>query len=321
VLDGHGGDGAALYSVPELLKEFSDEGVELPADEIMERGFEAVDSRLRAHVIEFPDKESGSTVVGALVVRQDDGSYSLKLCNCGDSRGVIVRGPEEQEVSAAEVQVRLPVHLVELGAEEPCNWPVICKSTDHKPNHPTEKARIEAAGGMVSMEEPPRLDANLAVSRGLGDFEYKSDGSRPACEQKVSCVPDIYEVTGLQPGSIIILCCDGVWDVMTSEFVASMVREWLEKDPTADLGEVATEIVRASLKRNSRDNVTAMVVRLADGSDWRSEPDEMKGFEKLLDQAALDEDVRKQYHTFLQKSHFPSSPSPDECGKWFSRTS
>lgn len=72
----------------------------------------------------------------------------------------------------------------------------------------------------MSQDAPPRLDGNLAVSRGLGDFEYKQEEGRPVAEQKVSCVPDIYEVVGLKAGSLVILCCDGVWDVMTGDEAA-----------------------------------------------------------------------------------------------------
>ena len=33
--------------------------------------------------------------------------------------------------------------------------------------------------------------------------------------------------------------------------------------------------------RNSRDNMTCMILHLVDGSDWANFPDEMKNYEKL----------------------------------------
>jgi serine/threonine protein phosphatase PrpC len=333
VLDGHGGDGAALYGAPDLAKEFEADladGCVLPPDDRLEAGFSAVDQRLHDYLSANPEKESGSTVVGALCAQQSDGSFTVKLLNCGDSRGLVVRGPKEEEASAAAVPVRIPLHIEALAGDAAavargdtaptCNWPLIAETVDHKPSHATEKARIEAAGGHVSEEEPPRLDGNLAVSRGLGDFEYKGDNSRPVAEQKVSCIPDIYEISGLRKGTIVVLACDGVWDVLTGENVASFVRDKLVGDPVADLGDVAAEVIRMCLKRNSRDNITCMIALLGDGADGVSMADEMIGYERLLDkQDTLDEDVKKKYNEFLRKCKFPPEPvicgySP--CRKW-----
>jgi protein phosphatase 2C family protein 2/3 len=45
-------------------------------------------------------------------------------------------------------------------------------SVDHKPNDPEELRRIVAANGFV---EDSRVNGMLALSRALGDFEYKNN--------------------------------------------------------------------------------------------------------------------------------------------------
>jgi len=331
VLDGHGGDGVALAGAPKLGEELMGsmgKGGALPENDRIDQGLVTVDKALRKYTQENPDKESGSTVVGALCTKTNDGTYSIKLVNCGDSRGIVVRGPEEKESSAKKIEKRVPEHLVALMgdpeavkqeyAAKECEWPLIQESIDHKPSHPTEKQRIVAAGGHVTEDQPPRLDGNLAVSRGLGDFEYKQGVDKEPGDQKVSCIPDIYELHGIQPGSILVLCCDGVWDVMTSMEVGLLVRERLT-DPNFDLGEIAAEILSISLQKNSRDNITAMVVQLDSGKEWAENPpaDEMKNFDKLQAQEDLDDEVRKQYMAFLRKAEFPPEPCTCAvCSKW-----
>lgn len=356
VLDGHGGDGAANFGAPALCEELckacagGGKGSSLPSNDSIAASFESVDAKFRAHVSKNPEKDSGSTVVGALIAKQGDGTYSAKLLNCGDSRAIVFRGRSESQEMPAAVSVRWPPHMEEWAkrreedgsrvAEEARDaardasglqhlgkqrgdllkpkWPVIVESVDHKPDHPIEKERIQAAGGFVSGEEPPRLDGNLAVSRGLGDFEYKSGTALPVAEQKVSCVPDIYEVSGLPAGSICLLACDGLWDVMDANTVADFVLARLgatTEGPT-DLGDIAAELVKMALTKNSRDNVTCLIALLGDGSDYAAESDEMQCFEKL-EQHGEDSEVATKHAEFLKRASFELQPLPcSTCKKW-----
>eukprot|EP00414_Alexandrium_minutum_P000421 CAMPEP_0113833810 /NCGR_PEP_ID=MMETSP0328-20130328/8097_1 /TAXON_ID=39455 /ORGANISM="Alexandrium minutum" /LENGTH=239 /DNA_ID=CAMNT_0000802087 /DNA_START=103 /DNA_END=818 /DNA_ORIENTATION=+ /assembly_acc=CAM_ASM_000350 len=196
-------------AAPELAQEFRQElaaGGGLPANDRIERGFVAVDERHRASLGEGQSKASGATAGGVLVTRDGDGSYCLKLVCCGDVCGFVFRSPSEDEASAADVSVKRPAH-VQQDAGGDCHWPMVVATAAHRPDHPAEMARIKAAGGTVSDGDPARLQDSLTVSRALGDFEYKADEALPAAEQKLSCVPDIYEVSGLQPGSLCLLGC------------------------------------------------------------------------------------------------------------------
>lgn len=334
VLDGHGGDGAAYYCAPALNQVVGARLDDLPPDSSIEASFASVDGDFRRYVGSNPDKDSGSTVIGMLASRQTDGTYTVKLVNCGDSRSILIWGPSEDEAAAAKpLSVALPAHVAAARAadgDDKVPWPLIAETVDHKPDHPTERARIQAAGGYISRENPShpaRLDGNLAVSRGMGDFEYKSDGGRSVPDQKVSCVPDIYSISGVQSGSICVIACDGLWDVLTGEQVAGIVRDELRSKPAVDLGELAAKLVRESLEMNSRDNVTVMIVHFVDGAEFAKSPsgtkcrDEMMHFEKLRNGDALDDDVRQQYMKFLKSCNFPSEPQVCETtGRWFLHT-
>ena len=73
---------------------------------------------------------------------------------------------------------------------------VLCKnesdaiglSEDHKPGNPLEKQRILAAGHKV---KDNRVDGNLAVSRALGDFQYKDKEGLSPENQAVTALPDV----------------------------------------------------------------------------------------------------------------------------------
>lgn len=242
VLDGHRGSEAAHFGATALREEIGGaiKKGKLPSTSKIEQSFRSIDNQLRKHFKQHPDKpKAGTTVVGALVAQQKDGLYEAKLINCGDSRGIIIQNPLSEEGSLS-----------------------IIETIDHKPGDPIEKARILAAGGKVKGGGSTRIDGKLAVSRGLGDFDFKADKSRKAAEQKVSCQPDVYEASNLLPGSLVVLACDGVWGVLSSQEVAATVQEELQRDPQANMREVAAKIVELSLELGSTDNLTVLLVHL-----------------------------------------------------------
>ncbi|CAN0484209.1 unnamed protein product, partial [Hapterophycus canaliculatus] len=61
-----------------------------------------------------------------------------------------------------------------------------------------------------------RVDGDLAVSRALGDFQYKDD-HLPVEECKVSPAPETRSVPRSPKDEFLIVACDGIWDVMSNE--------------------------------------------------------------------------------------------------------
>ncbi len=79
-------------------------------------------------------------------------------------------------------------------------------SYDHKPTNDGENARITAAGGFV---EFGRVNGNLALSRALGDFEFKQNFALDAEHQIVTADPDIITHQCDGEEEFLVLACDG----------------------------------------------------------------------------------------------------------------
>ncbi|GAB4828448.1 hypothetical protein Ancab_035445 [Ancistrocladus abbreviatus] len=102
-------------------------------------------------------------------------------------------------------------------------------SKDHKPNCESEKTRIERLGG------GPK-------------------GS--ACP--LSAEPELQETVLNEDDEFLILGCDGLWDVMSSQCAVTIARKelMLHNDPER----CSRELVREALKHDTCDNLTVIVV-------------------------------------------------------------
>jgi protein phosphatase 1G len=120
----------------------------------------------------------------------------LYVANAGDSRAVLCRAGVAQDLSI-----------------------------DHKPTLDGEKARILAAGGFVA---DGRVKGSLALSRAIGDMEFKQANNLPPEQQMVTALPEVQSVRLSAGDEFLILACDGIWDVMSSQQAVDFVRRQLE---------------------------------------------------------------------------------------------
>jgi len=235
IFDGHGGAGAAKYASANLLnvlQNTTDWGTYISTGQTdlqllgnaMSVAFEDMDNLLKKQQEQSSNDTSGCTAVSAII------SPKYILCaNAGDSRCVLGTNSETKNMSE-----------------------------DHKPTDEPERKRIENAGGSVQWK---RVDGDLAVSRALGDFQYKQRPDLSAKYQKVSCCPDITIHERTPQDDVLILACDGVWDVMTSAEAVGIVREIFSSGET-NMQLVAEELIDVALNKGSRDNISAVVVQL-----------------------------------------------------------
>jgi protein phosphatase 2C family protein 2/3 len=69
-----------------------------------------------------------------------------------------------------------------------------------------EKARIQAAGGFVDFG---RVNGNLALSRAIGDFEFKKSADLPPEQQIVTAFPDVEIHDINEDDEFLVVACDG----------------------------------------------------------------------------------------------------------------
>eukprot|EP00929_Paragymnodinium_shiwhaense_P074007 TRINITY_DN37840_c0_g1_i2.p1 TRINITY_DN37840_c0_g1~~TRINITY_DN37840_c0_g1_i2.p1 ORF type:complete len:435 (+),score=90.26 TRINITY_DN37840_c0_g1_i2:245-1549(+) len=145
-------------------------------------------------------------------------------------------------------------------------------SEDHKPILPRERDRILKAGGYVDMEEE-RVCGDLAVSRALGDHEFKEDPGLSPGEQIISCVPELSHTRQTTQDEFVVLACDGVWDVMSSQDVVDFFAKRLGERRTLAsrlesgelrLSQLTEELLDYCISPDlgSSDNMTAILVVL-----------------------------------------------------------
>lgn len=69
-----------------------------------------------------------------------------------------------------------------------------------------EKARITAAGGFVDFG---RVNGNLALSRAIGDFEFKKSADLAPEQQIVTAYPDVVVHELADDDEFLVIACDG----------------------------------------------------------------------------------------------------------------
>ena len=202
-------------------------GVGRGVEEEVARCFREVDEAIRDLVQEGVAEESGTTALLALVL-----GSALLVAHVGDSRAVLSRGGKAVDLTC-----------------------------DHRPTEEAEEKRIRAHGGWIEMEA---VNGILSVSRALGDWDLFGP------EDKEGVLVSRPDVSGMcideSQDEFLLLACDGLWDVMTSQSAIQFVRAQLlrHNDPER----AAAALVQAAVAHvqdggmGSTDNVTCIVVCL-----------------------------------------------------------
>uniref|UniRef100_A0AAQ5X954 Protein phosphatase 1G n=1 Tax=Amphiprion ocellaris TaxID=80972 RepID=A0AAQ5X954_AMPOC len=159
---------------------------------------------------EEPGSDSGTTAVVALIRGKQ-----LIVANAGDSRCVVSERGKAVDMSY-----------------------------DHKPEDEVELARIKNAGGKVTMDG--RVNGGLNLSRAIGDHFYKRNKTLPPEEQMISAMPDVKVLTLNEDHDFMVIACDGIWNVLSSQEVVDFISERMKQDQngkTRPLSSIVEELL------------------------------------------------------------------------------
>jgi serine/threonine protein phosphatase PrpC len=242
VYDGHAGTVCAKYCVQHVHVNVARDG-EFPRDQE-----KAVINGLLTTEKEFTKgchalnlvHSSGTTAIIALF-----NDNTLTIANVGDSRAVLCRAG-----------VAVPM------------------SIDHKPGRPDEMKRISVAGGKVGVTEDEAFDrvsmpcccrslrrkvsskplrvfpGGLSVARTIGDIGLKATGL-------IISTPEAKTVSLVQDDEVLVLACDGVWDVLSNQDVVDIARK-----NRGDPEKASIEIARRAFRYGSNDNISVITIAL-----------------------------------------------------------
>ncbi|KAH8697028.1 phosphatase 2C-domain-containing protein [Talaromyces proteolyticus] len=233
VYDGHGGDKVALFAGENVHKIVAKQEAFLKDDieQALKDGFLATDRAILEDP-KYEEEVSGCTASVGIISRD-----KIWVANAGDSRSV----------------------LGVKGRAKPLSF-------DHKPQNEGEKARISAAGGFVDFG---RVNGNLALSRAIGDFEFKKSADLSPEQQIVTAYPDVttHEIT--EDDEFLVIACDGIWDCQSSQSVVEFVRRGIAAKQ--GLSRICENMMDNCLASNSEtggvgcDNMTMVIIGLLHG--------------------------------------------------------
>jgi len=231
VYDGHSGTGAVEYcykAVYEFLKQQLKLGMAPAA--ALDYAYAAADKHVLAD-------GSGCTACSVLVCKE---TGRMWVANCGDSRAVLCRAGQAIELTK-----------------------------DHKASDALEAKRIAAAGGEIldvkgnKYVKYPKEDTHLglSVSRSLGDNHYND-----TVDPLIIGTPDITQQVLQKEDEFVVLACDGVWDVMSSQQAVDHLRSFYakckKKGRPVDAEKMSEELANKALKDRSGDNISVVVAIL-----------------------------------------------------------
>ncbi|ODQ79018.1 hypothetical protein BABINDRAFT_162089 [Babjeviella inositovora NRRL Y-12698] len=288
VYDGHGGEKVALFTGDHLHEVIRQTEAFQNQNYIqaLRDGFMGMDRAILDDTVMKHD-ESGCAATSAIITKD-----KIICGNAGDSRTIMSINGQAKALSY-----------------------------DHKPTNQGESMRIYNAGSYV---DGGRVNGNLALSRAIGDFEFKRKTNIPPELQAVTANPDVIEHTLSAEDEFIVLACDGIWDCLSSQQVVEVVRRGIQDDKTLiEICEILMEICLAPNTGGAGigcDNMSVCVVALLQGTqtleEWHVAMKAKIAKDGIVSApyADLSRDLYGSEHSFGSEDATPRAPAGPVAG-------
>lgn len=219
IYDGHGGSNVSRYLEANISSYYTNKNFSYPFDNNYHyQVFQIVQNQLLKNTYGY---SNGSTCLLNIMYKYNN-EIHMNIVNLGDSRLTIVYS----------------------------NWTSKQVTTDHKPDDPNEKSRLEKMGGEVYKDsESVFRIGDLSLSRAFGDGD-----NSPYISQK----PDIFFKKITPQTKYIVMACDGLWDVIESDSIGKIINELNTKKPD----NIAVELANWALSQGSTDNISIIVIEV-----------------------------------------------------------
>eukprot|EP00912_Choanoflagellata_sp_UC4_P000064 UC4_evm4s44 len=242
IFDGHGGNFVSRYASQEFIPSlcYSSEALEkVDVRTALKNAFARIEidlknnsdkvqefakkAKIRSNLVNRRLQKQGTCALAVIVGEEKQGDrWHVHFANLGDSRLILC---DRSKSDVKELTI------------------------DHKPSLISEKERIEAAGGLVLEES--RINGEIAVARALGDFKFKAQEHLASDAQLISSVPHCGYIKA-HPGQILVLACDGIWDVISSQECGDIIRQNISEGIEAS----CRSLMEECLKRGTKDNMS-----------------------------------------------------------------
>ncbi|KAI8813534.1 phosphatase 2C-like domain-containing protein [Cladochytrium replicatum] len=230
IFDGHAGKAAAAYAGGNVHKNFQsllNDNPDSPVPHSLNKAFVMTDTQLGQN----EQSHSGCTAIVAYVRREEralDNDDETKSTSTGKS---------------SYPRVLYTANVGDARAVLSRDGRAIRLSYDHKGSDPSEARRITEAGGFVMNN---RVNGVLAVTRSLGDMSMK---------EWIIGNPYTTETVLNDQDGLLILACDGIWDVCGDQQAVDYIKD------IDDPQEAADSLLNFALTNGSTDNLSVLVVR------------------------------------------------------------